>query len=243
MRKDYDWHLADSIVRRLGKKSYGRQRVIYEEDTLLIILHAPPKADDITREEKVFLRSPSGEWQCNGRDDGLRYLQLLLNDYAFIEEKLEKEYHKAQTPEDHFELLEKAVPLDRSAEHIYETLQNARELIRLDQDIIDARDKAYDTHRNFSLLVQDARSALDFRIAKNAEEDARIGREAVKAQHRLNILAAIFFPLTALTAVFGMNFPSGFERFGIFGFWIVLVLGIMSGFLFRGWVLQDTNKE
>ena len=41
-RKEFSWQLPEKIVHRLGDTSYGRQRAIFEDDHLLIILHLPP---------------------------------------------------------------------------------------------------------------------------------------------------------------------------------------------------------
>jgi hypothetical protein len=94
-------------------------------------------------------------------------------------------------------------------------LQAAREAIREDRDIIDLRDWAYQVERGFALLYTDSKNALDYSIAKRAEEEAKLSRQAVQTGHRLNILAAIFFPLTAIASLFGMNIRSGLEDFPI----------------------------
>ena len=66
-------------------------------------------------------------------------------------------------------------------------------------------------------------------MARRAEEQARTGREMAAASHRLNIIAAIFLPLTALGSMFGMNLVSGLEKQPIWLFWAVLVAGVAIG--------------
>ena len=195
-------------------------------------------ADARTRVTRVFLRTPDGKWFCNGRPEGLKKLFLLLKQYSELVENLENELDDADTPDKLLDLIEKVTPLVRSSHNMFNTIQSARETIKSDAKIIEARDSAYEIQRNFELLHSDAKMALDHRIAKNAESDAAAGREAVKAQHRLNILAAIFFPLTALCSLFGMNIQCGLERFGFFAFWIILSVGIVLGFIIKGWVLK-----
>jgi Mg2+ and Co2+ transporter CorA len=238
MRREYDWKLPEKIVVRLGKQTYGRQRIIYEEDHLLLILHEPPSADALTRTNRVFLRTPDGKWFCNGRSEGIKKLFLLLQQYSELEESLEKELDRAESPDRLLDIIEKLTPLVRSSHNMFNAIQSARETVKSDVKVIEARDTAYEIQRNFELLHSDAKMALDHRIAKNAETDAAVGREAVKAQHRLNILAAVFFPLTALSSLFGMNLPSGLEHLGLPGFWIVFTCGIILGFIIKGWVLK-----
>ncbi len=238
MRREFDWKLPEKITARLGKSSYGRQRTIFEEGHLLIILHQPPDTFGQPRNSVVLYRNIKGEWYCNGQDNGLRGLKRLTADYHQRAEELEKMFRVAETPELLLEVIEKTTPLSHAAVNLYQTLQTAREQVKDDIEIIEERDKAYEIQRAFELLLANARAALDFRVAKNAEEDARVSRDAVRAQHRLNVLAAIFFPLTALTAIFDMNFPSGLEVLGIAGFWGVFGGGIFLGVLLRSWVLS-----
>ena len=127
---------------------------------------------------------------------------------------------------------------------MHQSLQLAREAIKNDTSIIEVRDLASDVERNLDLLVEDVRNALQYRMAREAEEQARLSKEAVHASHRLNVLAAWFFPLTAISSVFGMNFAHGLdERRPIF-FWIVFAVGLALGFAMKSWVLgRSENKS
>ncbi|MBK8697659.1 MAG: hypothetical protein IPN17_36770 [Deltaproteobacteria bacterium] len=49
----------------------------------------------------------------------------------------------------------------------------------------------------------DARNALEYTVARNTEAQAANGQRAVEAQHRLNLLAALFFPVTAIGLMLG----------------------------------------
>ncbi len=66
MRSDFGWKLPERITVRLGKTSYGKQRTIYEEGHLLLILHQPPEPNEKHPRVQVFWRKPTGEWQCKG---------------------------------------------------------------------------------------------------------------------------------------------------------------------------------
>ena len=52
---------------------------------------------------------------------------------------------------------------------------------------------------------------------------------------RLNLLAALFFPLTALASVFGMNLAHGFDRNAPAVFWIIFVACVGLGFAIKRW--------
>lgn len=51
------------------------------------------------------------------------------------------------------------------------TLQAAREAISDDRNVSDLRDPAYDLERTPDLLYMDTKDALDYNIARKAEED------------------------------------------------------------------------
>ncbi len=237
MKQNYGWTLPEKISVRLGQSSYGRQRALFEDGHLLLVLHNP-KLGQVTREAIVFWRRPDGEWQCNGQGEGLFRLKRFLATYEGYLSELEAEYRSSYSPKLLFVLLEKLNPLRRAAINSYEALQSGREMVKLDADIIEARDRAYEIQRSLDLLFEDVKNRLNFKLAENSEKDAQTNREAVQAQHRLNIMAAIFFPLTALSAVFSMNLPTGMNAFGASLFWGVFFSGLVGGLFFRGWVLK-----
>jgi len=64
-----------------------------------------------------------------------------------------------------------------------------------------------------------------------------------RAQHKLNILAAIAFPLMSVSAVFGMNLQSGLENKPLFLFWLVFLGGLSLGLFVKGWVSSTPVPE
>ena len=83
------------------------------------------------------------------------------------------------------------------------------------RDIIDLRDRAYAIERTADLLFSGTKNSLDFTVAKRAEEQAHASQRMAAAAHRLNILAAFFFPIITLTAIFGVDFATVAAIFGI----------------------------
>ena len=65
------------------------------------------------------------------------------------------------------------------------------------------------------LLYNEARNSLDFSIARRGEEQARSSHRMAVSAHRLNLLAAFFFPIATLTALFGVNLRHGLETGGV----------------------------
>ena len=173
----------------------------------------------------------------------MRGLRKHLGEYGSAEERFSEEYEQAETAEDYFRILEEMAPLHHAANNLHATLQAAREGIPDDRDIIDLRDWAYDLERTLDLLYADTKNGLDFHIAKQAEEQARLSLRSVQTANRLNILAAIFFPLTAISSVFGMNLRSGLENAPLLVFWFVFLIGVALGFTTREWVLQGMRAR
>ena len=240
-RKQFQWQLPQEIEDRLGDTSYGRQRAIFEKDHLLIVLHAPPGADETTREARVFLRTPEGKYLCDGRENGEVKLRRLLASYQEQYDKLDDACEAAATAEDHFRLLENLLPLNRSSTNLYNALQAARDYIKGDGLLIALRDEAYEVSRNFELLVSDAKLAFDYHLARNSEIQATEAAEATDAQHKLNILAAITFPLMAIAAICGMNLTHGFEQETPALFWAVFAVGFITGLLTKAWVTKNRS--
>ena len=230
------WNLPDTIRARLGANTYGRQRAIIEEGHVLIVLHKPPGPDDRTREGVLFWRNTAGEWQCNRGGPGPGGLKRHVQSYVDLEGKLTQDYEAATGSNAFFDLLEALTPLNRAARSMHAALQAAREAVKQDAFIIEVRDLAYEAERNFDLLVEDVRNAIHHTTAREAEIQAQASKEALTASHRLNILAALFLPLTAITSLFGMNFAQGLDEKIPLLFWLIFAGGVAIGVVIKSWV-------
>jgi Mg2+ and Co2+ transporter CorA len=228
------WELPDSIRVRLGD-SAGKQRAMIEEEHLLLILHKTPAPGATTaREAAFFWRDPDGDWKASNGKAGLGALKNHLAEYERAVDELDTQLDKAQDAAALFRVLEAAVPLHRAAKNQHAALQAAREALPTVREIIVLRDAASEIDRHSELLEIDARNAVDYRIARQGEEQNRLSLEMTRAGHRLNFLAALFLPLTAVASVFGMNLPSGLEQSPTWLFWSVLGFGLLLGFILRG---------
>ena len=88
-----------------------------------------------------------------------------------------------------------------------------------------------------------ARNGLEFEMARAAEKQARTGEAAARAGHRLNIMAALFFPITAVARVFGINMPLGIESAPKWLGWGVLAAALALGIATLWWVLSSQAAE
>lgn len=230
------WNLPSAISDRFGQKSFGKQRAMVADDHLLLVLHKAPKPSDRHREGILFWRRPDSRWECSKGGVAFQQLTNHLKEYQTAEEELNQFYKIAKTAENYFNLLEAITPLQLATENLHATLQTAREAIPQDRDILDLRDWAYEIERTLNILYINTKNALDFKIATETESAAQAG-------NRLNTLAAIFFPLTAISCVFGMNLRSGFETQSPIMFWLIFLAGIWLGLVVRQWVFTGKFSQ
>lgn len=204
------WQIPDSIRNRLGS-SVGRQRMMLEEGHLLLVLHAPPKPEENERAGRLFWRKPDGSWTSNELGNGINALLKHLDDYAKFIETLDQREEKAVTADELFEILEVTAPIFRASKNLYQVMEQVRTTCPDFFEIIDVRNRAYSIQRTAELLYDGTKNSLDFVVAKRAEEEAQVSRHRALSAHRLNSLAAFFFPVATLTAIFGTNLRSGLE--------------------------------
>ena len=238
-----NWKVPDIFHARLGEQA-GRQRMMSAEGHLLLILHKVPEAGNPDRIPALFWRDPSGTWKSSGGGSGIADFKEYLDQYSKVIDKLEHRIQQPPSSSNYFEILQETGPLLRSVRNLHSTLQQAREALPIDRHILNARDQAGEEERAVELLHADAKNGLEFVLARQAELEAKSSRQLVQAQHRLNILIAIFLPLTALGSAFGMNLRHGFE--GITNpllFWSVLAGGIFLGVIVKSEILKDEKDE
>jgi hypothetical protein len=234
-----DWDVPPVFAERLGDAA-GRQRAMSADGHLLLILHQPPGVGEPDRRCRLFWRHPDGSWRSNSLGDDVQALRRHLTEFADRVEKLEKEWQSARTAQDYYLLLLAVAPLHRTSRNLHATLQQAREAVPSDRDLINFRDRAGEIERSLELLHGDAKNGLDFMVAYQSELQSHRMYEMAVSAHRLNLLAAVFFPIATLAAVFGMNLAHGLdvETGGTVVFWIILLLGGMAGSLLAWAIAQ-----
>lgn len=236
------WELPQAIVERLGEEA-GRQRAMSVDGHLLLILHVPPGPEDLERKGRFFWRKPDGSWRSDAFGAGPPAVARHLDEYTKLINDLESLGDAAKVAQDYFSILRQIAPLQRSARNLHLVLQEAREKCPDDHDIIVWRDRAYGLERTADLVYSDAKNGLDYAVAHRAEQQAASAERMATAAHRLNLLAAFFFPIAALTAVFGTNLQHGFETIHApIPFFICLGSGILLGLVLSGFVGRGSGK-
>ena len=229
--------LPEAFKVRLSHKYAGRQRAMFSDGHLLLVLHKVPEVDSHEREMVLFWRRPDGTWD-GSTGGGLLKLAEHVESYEDAEAELARLQEEATEAQELFDILERVVPVLHSARNLHATLQAGREAVPQDRDLIDLRDRAYEIERTLDLIATEAKHAIDHRIAMQAEEEARLSLRGLEVANRLNLLAAIFFPLTALASILGMNLHSGLQESPEWIFWLILAGGILFGILLSRWAMR-----
>jgi len=236
------WGVPDKFRQRLGA-SAGRQRAMVEAGHLLLVLHELPAPGEQERKARLYWRAPSGEWRVAGtKGNGLSALKEHLEVYRKRIAELDDEIDAAEHAAVLYQVLRAATPIARSARHAHRALQEAREAIDA-RELIALRDTAGDLERSVELLTSDAKNALEFVGAKEAEAQTQLARRATDAQHRLNLIAALFLPVTAVGSVLGMNLTNGLEGGAAWQFWLVSFAALATGLLVRSSVTRGEGAE
>lgn len=227
------WQVPQRFRQRIGAHA-GRQRAMLDGGHLLLILHDVPKPGDDTRAARLFWRAPDGSFKAKeSRGDGLPSLKRHVEAFKAAVQDLDDRVDRAQRADEIYQVLRAATPLSRTTRNLHKALQEAREGVE-DRELISLRDLAGEIERTAELVVTDAKNALDYLEAKAAEEQAGFAKKAAEAQHRLNLLAAMFFPITAIGSVLGIELTKGLEDQGAWLFWSIVVSALVIGVLVRG---------
>ena len=93
------------------------------------------------------------------------------------------------------------------------------------------------------LAYQDAQNTLGYTAALQAESQAAAGYQMAVSAHRLNILAAFFFPMATLSAIFGVNLQTGLEQQSApLPFLALVSISVICGFVLKGFIASEAPK-
>lgn len=221
------WNLPEGIRNRLGREP-GPQRAMIEEGHLLVILHQLPLPDEHQRRPALFWRSPEGNWKSNIGGNGVAALYDHLRTFDAKLTELETAENRAFTATEYHAVLEMLAPVLRSTRGLHRAMQQARDFVKAEHELINLRDQAAGIERTAELLLQDAQFGLNFTVARQAEAQAATAQQMAATAHRLNLLAAFFLPLTALASVFGMEIHSRLPD-TLTNFWLICLGGMVMG--------------
>lgn len=204
------WPLPQALRDKLGVRA-GRQRLLLHDGHAVLVLHHVPRPNEHGRRPVVFWRQPDGRWRCSPGADDVETLRAHLETYASAIEELDERLERAKRASEFFALLRVARPLHRAARNLSAVMSALKEAFPSDGEILTLRDRAYDLERQAELEVGDAHGGLEFTVAQRAEEQAATSLRIAAETHRLNLLAAVCLPVTALGAILGMNLENGLE--------------------------------
>jgi hypothetical protein len=227
----HNWQVPEKFRERMGNDA-GRQRCMIEAGHLLVILHDIPDPETPDkREAKIFWRSPDGTWQAStGGPPSIAPLRELVESFVEAANRLETRGDTASSADDWFALIYAAGPMLRSARNMHKTLQEAREAAKTDKGLIAARDRSGDAERALELIHAHAQEGLRYTTAKRSEEQAKDAQHMLEAAHRLNMIAAVFLPVTAAATLLGMNLRHGLEDWPApVTFWVTVGLCFLLG--------------
>jgi len=237
------WEVPQEFRDRLSSLA-GRQRAMSCDGHLLLVLHAPPDPEDITRVARYFWRKPDGTWNSDEFGSGTKALGRHLDQYAERINEYDEQEERAVDAEGRFRVLELLAPVHRASRHLHQVLQEARKMCGQDRDLIGWRDRAYEIERTAELLYSEARNSLDFSIAQRAEEQTKSSYQMALSAHRLNLLAAFFFPIATLATLFGANLTHGLESVtSPIPFMGLLLTGLVAGVILTSFVTRNSSNR
>lgn len=232
----HNWQVPKVFRDRMGNFA-GRQRCMAADGHLLVVVHElPDPKKPRTREAQIHWREPAGEWHSSaGGPPTIAPLRGLVEAFAEAATRLERQAEKAVSADDWFAVVYATGPVARTTKNLAATLQEARDLAKDDRELIVVRDAAAEVARSFELLHAYARDGLEYTSAKRAEDHARNAEHMLVSAHRLNLIAALFLPMTAIATVFGMNFDHGLNGLTAAPvmFWGVMAAALVLGLIVR----------
>lgn len=232
------WQVPRVFRERMGDH-VGRQRAMVADGHLLLVLHAPAKPGEAGRQGRLFWRDPAGQWWSKEKGVGLHSLERHFEEYEHLLGELARQEERASAAAEYLALLEQLSPVRRAATNLHHALQHAREQCPDVRELINLRDRAYELDRSADLLLTDVENALQVAIAKRAEEQSASSHQMSVASHRLNVLAAFFFPIATLMAIFGANLRTGWEEvWPPLPLLSVLAVGLVVGALLTAFVTR-----
>lgn len=230
------WSVPASLRARVGAV-VGRQRAIVEQGHALLLLHQVPASGERVRRPLVIWRGPDATWTSLAPPRGVLALRALLDAYDARLEALDGRRARSTDAKSCGALLAEARPVERALRHAHLALQSLRDAVPDDTDVLQARDRAYELSRTAELLLEDVAAALEVTVAERAEEQAALAERIAIESRRLNLLAAVCLPITALGSILGMNLPHGLEgTAGPGTFWAIVLAATAMGVALTAWI-------
>lgn len=233
------WPMPAELKAKVGAR-VGRQRLLAHQGHQLMVLHQLPKAHARDRQAAVFWRNPEGAWRCFPGRDNASTLREHLEALATALEGLDDKVEQAKSATDFLGIIRVARPLQRYTRNCHAVISQLRDAVPDDAEVLAARDRAYELERLAENVCDDADNGMQHTIAQHTEEQAALSERIAKESHRLNLLAAIALPVTAMSSVLGMNLSNGLEGLPEpVSFWTIVTITVCVGLFVRSRVQKD----
>ncbi len=93
-------------------------------------------------------------------------------------------------------------------------------------------------------MYDDAKNSMDVAVVRRAEEQAAASHRMLVSAHRLNVLAALFFPFATLGAIFGTTLTDNWSwSHSPFPFAFFIGFGLLFGALLAAFISRDPDKK
>jgi Mg2+ and Co2+ transporter CorA len=206
----------------------------------LLLLHQLPKHNERERAAIAFWRNENGAWRCFPGRDNIQTLKDHVEAVAKSLDELDDKLEAAEKATEFLALIKVARPMHRFTRNLHLALQQVRDAFPEDLEILALRDRAYELERLAETISDDTENGMQYTIAQHTEEQADLSERIAKESHRLNLVAAVALPITAIGSVLGMNLENGLEGLPEpLSFWCI-VLGLVALGLFLNWRVQKT---
>lgn len=200
----------------------------------LLLLHQLPKESERERNAIVFWRSDLGAWRCFPGRDSVQTLKDHVEAVATSLEALDDKLEVAEKATDFLALIKVARPMHRFTRNMHLALQQVRDAFPEDLEILALRDRAYELERVAETISDDTENGMQYTIAQHTEEQAELSERIAKESHRLNLVAAVALPITAIGSVLGMNLTNGLEGLPEpVSFWCIVAGLVLLGLFLR----------
>ena len=124
-----------------------------------------------------------------------------------------------------------------------QVFEDARKAVREDRDLIDCRDRAYEISRTAEQLYGDGKNAMDVAVIRRAELQAAATDRMSTSAHRLNILAALFFPIATLGAIFGTTLTEDWPLSeSVIPFALFVAVGLSAGLILAAFITRAATS-
>jgi len=227
------WQVPTELRERVGTR-VGRQRAMVEGAHCLLLLHQLPKHNERERHAIAFWRSDIGAWRCFPGRDNIQTLKEHVENVSKTVEELDDKLDVAEKATEFLALIKLARPMQRLTRNMHLALQQVRDAFPEDLEILALRDRAYELERLAETICDDTENGMQYTIAQHTEEQADVSERIAKESHRLNTLAAVALPITAIGSILGMNLTNGLEGLPEpISFWFIVLGVFLFGMFLR----------